>query len=323
MDKSSYRALGRSGLQVSPLCLGGNVFGWTVDEAMSFRLLDAWVDAGMNFIDTADVYSRWALGHSGGESETILGKWFRQSGKRNRVVLATKVGMAMGETEQDKGLSSVYIRRAVEASLRRLKTDVIDLYQSHTDDAMTSLEETLTTYAELIQEGKVRAIGASNYGAARLGEALAVSKAQGLPRYESLQPLYNLMERPAYEAELEKVCIDNGLGVINYYALASGFLTGKYRSSADLGKSVRSGGAKKYLNERGLGVLVALDAVAGTIGATPGQVALAWQIARPSITAPIASASTPAQLDELVGAARLRVDAPSLALIDRASGEPA
>ncbi|MCE9661478.1 MAG: aldo/keto reductase [Burkholderiales bacterium] len=323
MDKSSYRALGRSGLQVSPLCLGGNVFGWTVDEAMSFRLLDAWVDAGMNFIDTADVYSRWVPGHSGGESEAILGKWFRQSGKRNRVVLATKVGMAMGETDQDKGLSSVYIRRAVEASLRRLKTDVIDLYQSHTDDAATSHEETLTTYAELIQEGKVRAIGASNYGAARLGEALAVSKAQGLPRYESLQPLYNLMERPAYEAELEKVCVDNGLGVINYYALASGFLTGKYRSSADLGKSVRSGGAKKYLNERGLGVLVALDAVAGTIGATPAQVALAWQIARPSITAPIASASTPAQLDELVGAARLQVDAPSLALIDRASSEPA
>ena len=324
MDKSSYRPLGRSGLQVSPLCLGGNVFGWTVDEAMSFRLLDAWVDAGMNFLDTADVYSRWATGHAGGESEAILGKWFRQSGKRNRVVLATKVGMAMGDTDQDKGLSRAYIRRAVEASLRRLKTEVIDLYQSHTDDEKAPLEETLATYAELIQEGKVRAIGASNYTAPRLAEALAVSAAQRLPRYETLQPLYNLMERPAYEAELEEVCVANGLGVINYYALASGFLTGKYRSSADLGKSVRSGGAKKYLNERGLAVLGALDAVAGTVGATPGQVALAWQIARPSITAPIASASSPAQLDELVGATRLVVDTPSLALIDRvSSGEPA
>jgi len=319
MDKSSYRPLGRSGLQVAPLCLGGNVFGWTVDEAMSFRLLDAWVDAGMNFIDTADVYSRWATGHSGGESEAILGKWFRQSGKRNRVVLATKVGMAMGETDQDKGLSKIYIRRAVEASLRRLKTDVIDLYQSHVDDAATPLEETLATYAELIKEGKVRAIGASNYSAARLGEALAVSAAQGLPRYESLQPLYNLMERAAYEGELEKVCVDNGLGVINFFALARGFLTGKYRSSADLGKSVRGGGVETYLDERGLAVLGALDAVAGTLGATPGQVALAWQIARPGITAPIASATSSAQLDELVGAARLVIDKPSIALIDRVS----
>ena len=319
MDKSSYRPLGRSGLQVAPLCLGGNVFGWTVDEAMSFRLLDAWVDAGMNFIDTADVYSRWATGHSGGESEAILGKWFRQSGKRNRVVLATKVGMAMGETDQDKGLSKIYIRRAVEASLRRLKTDVIDLYQSHVDDAATPLEETLATYAELIKEGKVRAIGASNYSAARLGEALAVSAAQGLPRYESLQPLYNLMERAAYEGELETVCVDNGLGVINFFALARGFLTGKYRSSADLGKSVRGGGVETYLDERGLAVLGALDAVAGTLGGTPGQVALAWQIARPGITAPIASATSSAQLDELVGAARLVIDKPSIALIDRVS----
>jgi len=319
MEKSSYRSLGRSGLQVAPLCLGGNVFGWTVDEALSLRLLDAWVDAGMNFVDTADVYSRWVTGHAGGESEAILGKWFRQSGKRNRVVLATKVGMAMGETDQDKGLSNAYIRRAVEASLRRLKTDVIDLYQAHTDDAKTPLEDTLGAFADLIREGKVRAIGASNYSAARLGEALALGAAQGLPRYETLQPHYNLMERAGYEAELETVCVDHGLGVINYYALASGFLTGRYRSSADLGKSVRSGGAKKYLDDRGRDVLVALDAVAGTLGATPGQVALAWQIARPSITAPIASASSPAQLDELVGAARLRLDAPSIALIERAT----
>jgi len=313
------RRLGRSDLEVSKLCLGGNVFGWTVDEAMSFRLLDAWVDAGMNFVDTADVYSRWVHGHAGGESETILGKWFRQSGKRNRVVLATKVGMAMGDTDADKGLAKARIRSAVEASLRRLRTDVIDLYQAHTDDATTPLEETLAAFAELIREGKVRAIGASNYSAPRLSEALAVSADAGLPRYETLQPLYNLMERPAYEDALEQVCVDNKLGVLNYYALASGFLTGKYRSSADLGKSVRSGGAKKYLDDRGKAVLGALDVVAGTLGATPGQVALAWQIARPSITSPIASASTPAQLDELVGAARLRLDTPSIELIDRAT----
>ena len=313
------RRLGRSDLEVSKLCLGGNVFGWTVDEAMSFRLLDAWVDAGMNFVDTADVYSRWVHGHAGGESETILGKWLRQSSKRNRVVLATKVGMAMGDTDADKGLAKARIRSAVEASLRRLRTDVIDLYQAHTDDATTPLEGTLAAFAELIREGKVRAIGASNYSAPRLSEALAVSADAGLPRYETLQPLYNLMERPAYEDALEQVCVDNKLGVLNYYALASGFLTGKYRSSADLGKSVRSGGAKKYLDDRGKAVLGALDVVAGTLGATPGQVALAWQIARPSITSPIASASTPAQLDELVGAARLRLDTPSIELIDRAT----
>jgi aryl-alcohol dehydrogenase-like predicted oxidoreductase len=317
MSTSSHRPLGRSGLLVSRLCLGGNVFGWTVDEAMSFRLLDAWVDAGMNFVDTADVYSRWVPGHVGGESEAILGKWFRQSGKRNRVVLATKVGKPMGDN--DKGLSKAYIRRAVEASLRRLKTEVIDLYQSHDDDAETPLEESMAAFAELIKEGKVRAIGASNYDAPRLAEALAVSAAHGLPRYESLQPLYNLVERPAYEDALEKVCVDNGLGVLNFYALASGFLTGKYRSSADASKSVRGGGAKKYLDEHGLAVLGALDAVAETIGAAPGQVALAWQIARPSITAPIASATSPAQLDELVSAARLVLDPPSIELIDRAS----
>ena len=310
-----HRRLGRSGLLVSPLCLGGNVFGWTVDEKMSFRLLDGWVDAGMNFVDTADVYSTWVAGHSGGESETIIGKWLRQSGKRSQVVLATKLGKPMGEGES--GLSKAYMQRAVEASLRRLKTDVIDLYQAHEDDQGTPLEETLRSFADLIREGKVRAIGASNFGAARLAEALETSRARGLPRYESLQPLYNLVERAAYEDELEAVCVAHGLGVINFYALASGFLTGKYRSGADLGKSTRGGGAKKYLTPHGLTVLGALDSVAARIGATPGQVALAWQIARPSITAPIASASTPAQLDELVGAARLRLDTPSIELIDR------
>jgi aryl-alcohol dehydrogenase-like predicted oxidoreductase len=317
MPTISLRPLGRSGLHVSPICLGGNVFGWTIDEAISHRLLDAWVDAGMNFVDTADVYSRWVPGHTGGESETIIGTWLKRSGKRDRIVLATKVGKPMGDA--DKGLSKTYIRRAVEASLKRLQTDVIDLYLSHDDDAATPLEETMGAFADLVKAGKVRAIGASNYTAPRLAEAIATSKRLGLPRYESLQPLYNLVERAAFEGELERVCVANGLGVINFYALASGFLTGKYRSAGDLGKSVRGAGAGKYLNERGLAVLAALDAVAATIGATPAQVALAWQMARPSITAPIASATSIAQLDELVGAARLQLDAPSIAMIDRVS----
>ncbi|MBV9892319.1 MAG: aldo/keto reductase [Rhizobacter sp.] len=312
------RPLGHSGLQVSRICFGGNVLGWTVDDRRSFRLLDAWVDSGMNFVDTADVYSRWVPGHSGGESETIIGKWLKASGNRNRIVLATKVGKPMSEADQ--GLSRAYIRRAVEASLRRLQTDVIDLYQSHDDDATTPLEETLSTYAELIREGKVRAIGASNYAADRLALALDTSERLGLPRYESLQPHYNLVERAGYESALEPLCVERGVGVINYYALASGFLTGKYRSAADFGKSVRGKGAGKYLNERGLAVLGALDAVAATIGATSAQVALAWQIARPSITAPIASATDERQLAELVAAARLRLDAASIAAIDRASG---
>jgi aryl-alcohol dehydrogenase-like predicted oxidoreductase len=312
-----YRELGRSGLQVSRLCLGGNVFGWTADEATSFSLLDAWVDAGMNFVDTADVYSRWAAGHHGGESETVIGKWLKRSGKRDQVVIATKVGKDMGDGRV--GLGGDYIRRAVEASLQRLQTDVIDLYQSHDDDPNTPLEETLGAYADLIAAGKVRAIGASNHSAARLSEALAVSAKRGLPRYESLQPLYNLVERPAFEAELEAVCVKNGLGVINFYALASGFLTGKYRSEADLGKSARGQGVKKYLNERGLRVLAALDAVAERLNATPAQVALAWQIARPSITAPIASATSLAQLNGLVAAARLRLDAEAIRAIDAAS----
>jgi aryl-alcohol dehydrogenase-like predicted oxidoreductase len=317
MNAPAFRPLGRSSLQVSPICLGGNVFGWTIDEKTSFSLLDAWVDAGMNFVDTADVYSKWVPGHVGGESETIIGKWLRQSGKRHRVVLATKVGKPMGEGLS--GLSRPYIRSAVEASLRRLQTEVIDLYQSHDDDRSTPLEESLAAFGELIKEGKVRAIGASNYDADRLSKALAVSAANGLPRYESLQPLYNLVERAAYEDALEKVCVDHGLGVINFYALASGFLTGKYRSSADLGKSARGGGAKKYLNTHGLAVLAALDGVAKTLHATPGQVALAWLMARPSITAPIASATSVAQLDALVAAARLKLDPASIAMIDRAS----
>ena len=311
------RELGRSGLQVSKICFGGNVFGWTADEATSFSLLDAWVDAGMNFIDTADVYSRWVPGHTGGESETIIGKWLKQTGKRDRIVLATKVGKPMGDAMV--GLAPAYIRSAVEASLKRLQTEVIDLYQSHDDDPNVPLEDTLGAYADLIKAGKVRAIGASNFTASRLAEALAVSARLGLPRYESLQPLYNLMERPAFEAELEKVCIDHGIGVINFYALASGFLSGKYRSEADLGKSARGQGVKKYLTQKGLHVLDALDAVAQRLNATPAQVALAWQIARPGITAPIASATSLAQLDGLVAAARLQLDADAIRAIDAAS----
>ena len=311
------RELGRSGLQVSPLCLGGNVFGWTVDEATSFSLLDAWVDAGMNFVDTADMYSRWVPGHAGGESETIIGRWLRRSGMRDKIVLATKVGKDMGDGKV--GLAPAYIRSAVEASLKRLQTDVIDLYQSHDDDATVPLADTLGAYADLIQAGKVRAIGASNFGAARLSEALAVSTAHRLPRYECLQPLYNLVERPAFEAELEAVCLQHGLGVITFFALASGFLSGKYRSEADLAKSARGQGVKKYLNPRGQRVLDALDAVAQRLNATPTQVALAWQIARPSVTAPIASATSLAQLADLVAAAGLALDADALRTLNEAS----
>jgi aryl-alcohol dehydrogenase-like predicted oxidoreductase len=315
-----FKRLGRSDLSVSPLAFGGNVFGWTVDEATSFRLLDAWLDAGFNFIDTADMYSTWAPGHTGGESETIIGKWLKQSGKRNRVVLATKVGKPMGEGRS--GLSPRYIREAVEASLRRLQTDHIDLYQSHDDDARTPLADTLGAFAELIQAGKVRAIGASNYSAPRLAEALDLAERAGLPRYESLQPLYNLCDRAVYEDALEPLCVQRGVGVINFYALASGFLTGKYRSAADAAKSPRgSGTVTKYLNPRGLRILAALDAVAQAHGATPGQVALAWQIARPSITAPIASATSLEQLAELRRAATLKLDAQAIAQLDAASAE--
>jgi len=316
------RPLGRSGLQVSPLAFGGNVFGWTVDETLSFRLLDAWLDAGFNFVDTADVYSSWVPGHTGGESETIIGKWLRQTGKRNRVVLATKLGKPMGEGK--KGLSPAYIQEAVDASLKRLKTDHIDLYQSHDDDAETPLSDTAEAFAALIKAGKVRAIGASNFSAPRLAEALDVAEKQGLPRYESLQPLYNLYDRAVFEDALEPLCLERGVGVINFYALAAGFLTGKYRSEADAAKSARGANTtKKYLNPRGLRILDALDAAAKAHGATPGQVAIAWQIARPAITAPIASATSIKQLDELVAAAALRLAPETIAALDAASAEAA
>ncbi len=316
MDK---RRLGRSSIMVPPLCLGGNVFGWTADEATSLKLLDALVEAGLNFIDTADVYSRWVPGHNGGESETIIGKWMKARGNRDQVIIATKVGSEMGPSQ--KGLSKAYIRSAVEASLRRLQTDHIDLYQSHRDDADTPQAETLGVYADLINEGKVRAIGASNFTAARMKEALDTSARMGLPRYESLQPLYNLYDRSEFEGELEQLCRDNEIGVIPYYGLASGFLTGKYRSEADFGKSARGRNMGKYLNPRGEKILAALDQVALHHNATPAQVALAWLIARPSITAPIASATRLEQLRDLVAATRLRLDSADIEKLDKAGAE--
>lgn len=315
-----YRPLGRSLLQVSPLCLGGNVFGWTADERTSFSLLDAWVDAGFNFIDTADVYSRWAPGHSGGESETVIGRWLKQGGRRDKVVIATKVGFDMGDGKV--GLAPARIRAAAEESLRRLQVEYIDLYQAHTDDANTPLEATLEAFAQLMDEGKVRAIGASNFSAARLSEALDSSRRLGLPRYESLQPLYNLYDRAAFERELRPLCLKEGLGVISFYALAAGFLSGKYRTAADAGKSARGKNTvAKYLNERGLKILAALDEAAQRTGSSPARVAIAWVMAQPAITAPIASASNVAQLDELVQASQLALDAPTMELLDRASQE--
>jgi aryl-alcohol dehydrogenase-like predicted oxidoreductase len=315
-----YRPLGRSALQVSPLCFGGNVFGWTADEATSFSLLDAWVDAGFNFIDTADVYSRWAPGHTGGESETVIGKWLRRSGKRSKVIIATKVGNDMGDGKA--GLKPAYIRQAVEDSLRRLQVDCIDLYQSHKDDESTPIEETLEAFAHLIKTGKVRAIGASNYTAPRLQQALEISSRQGLPRFESLQPLYNLYDRAVFERDLQPLCVAQEIGVINFYSLAAGFLTGKYRSGADADKSARGKTTvSKYLNERGLRILAALDQAAAATGSTPGQVAIAWLLTRPGIASPIASATSLAQLNELVKAAQLKLDPATVGALDRASAE--
>jgi aryl-alcohol dehydrogenase-like predicted oxidoreductase len=311
------RMLGHSQLEVSPLCFGGNVFGWTADEARSFQLLDAFVDAGFNFIDTADVYSRWVPGHQGGESETILGKWLKRGGKREKVVIATKAGFEMGPDK--KGLSKAYLFRAVEDSLARLETDYIDLYQSHIDDKETPIEETLDAYGQLIRQGKVRAIGASNYTGERSALALQVSKQRGFPRYESLQPLYNLYDRSGYESDLEPVCVANSLGVIPYFSLGAGFLTGKYRSENDLSKSPRGVRVKNYLNERGFRILGALDQIAKQHNSTPARVALAWLIARPSITAPIASATSLDQLNELIEATRLKLDSASIAALNQAS----
>jgi len=311
------RELGNSGLEVAPLALGGNVFGWTADEATSFRILDAFVAAGFHLIDTADIYSSWVPGNKGGESETILGKWLKRRGNRGKVLVATKVGKEMGPDR--KGLSKSYILRAAEDSLRRLQTDRIDLYQSHADDPETPLEETLDAYAQLIRQGKVRAIGASNYSGDRLAKALEAGKRTGVPSYQCLQPCYNLYDRAEYESDLEPLCREKGVGVIPYFSLASGFLTGKYRSEKDLADRPRGELVKKYLDDRGYRILDALDQVADGYHSVPAAVALAWLIARPGITAPIASATSLEQLSDLIEATRIELDPPSIALLDRAS----
>jgi aryl-alcohol dehydrogenase-like predicted oxidoreductase len=312
------RPLGRSGLSIPTLVFGGNVFGWTADKAMSFRLLDSCLEHGLIAIDTADVYSTWAPGHSGGESEFVIGEWLKaRPGARSKVLILTKCGMEM--PGQGKGLSAVWIATAAEASLRRLGIETIDLYQAHKDDEATPLEETLGAFAKLVAAGKVRAIASSNYSAERLKAALAISAANNLPRFESHQPVYNLMDR-GIEAAILPLCLAENIGVIPYSSLASGFLTGKYRTKADLGKSVRGErSVAKHMTDKGMGVLAAVDAVAGRHKATPAQVALAWQIARPGITAPIASATSPEQLAELVKAMTLKLTADDIAALDSAS----
>lgn len=311
------RPLGRSGLSIAPLVLGGNVFGWTVDEATSFALLDAFTEAGFDAIDTADVYSSWAPGNSGGESETIIGRWMKARGNRSKVTLITKVGSPMGEGK--KGLSAGYIAEAVEASLKRLQTDVIDLYFSHFPDPETPHEETLAAYERLIKAGKVRAIGCSNFDAALLGEALTAARSHGLPRYEVLQPEYNLHDRAKFEGALADLCVQEEMGVITYYALARGFLSGKYRSAADLGKSPRGErGVKPYLTDRGFRILAALDAVAEAHACKPAEVALAWLPRKRGVTAPIASATTLAQMDSLLRSAALRLTDSDMRTLDAA-----
>jgi len=311
------RKLGNSAIEIAPLALGGNVFGWTIDQPTSFKILDGFVDAGFTFIDTADIYSSWAPGNKGGESETIIGNWLKQTGKRSKVILATKVGMEMGP--QDKGLSKAYILREVEASLKRLQTDYIDLYQSHKDDLATPLEETLEAYSQLVKEGKVRVIGASNFTPERLTEALRLSEENAWPRYESLQPNYNLYDREDFETNLEPLCLNSDVGVIPYYSLASGFLTGKYRSEQDTAGTKRGQGIKKFLNDRGFRILAALDSVAKDYNANPARVALAWLMARPSVTAPIASATNLEQLKDLTEAVQLELSSGAIEQLNEAS----
>lgn len=316
LETMEKRKLGRSGLQIRPFVLGGNVFGWTIGEQDSFAVLDAFTGSGFDCIDTADVYSNWHPGNRGGESETILGKWMKSRGNRSQVLLATKAGGDMGE---GKNLRKNYILKAAEASLRRLQTDYIDLYQSHWDDPDTPVEETLEAYAQLLREGKIRAIGASNFSADRLRQALKAGESEGLPRYESFQPKYNLYDRAEYESQYADLCVREEVGVIPYYGLASGFLTGKYRSEADLSKSARGGGIGKYLTPRGIRILDALDAVSTRYGVRPATVSLAWLMTRPAITAPIASATSPEQLKDMTAAAELRLDADALRQLEEAS----
>lgn len=315
----SLRPLGSTGLSVAPIVFGGNVFGWTIDEKTSFAVLDAFVDHGFNAIDTADVYSRWAPGNSGGESETIIGKWLKaRPGMRDRVTIFTKVGSDLGGPGQ-KGLSQRWILEAAEASLARLGIETIDLYFSHWPDPSVTHAETLGAYDRLLKAGKIRAIGASNYDAALLGAALAAARSKGLPAYQVIQPEYNLASRAVFEGALRDLAVAEGIGVVTYYSLASGFLSGKYRSAADAAGRARGSGVEKYLNDRGFGILKALDTVAGELRARPAEVALAWLIARPGVTAPIASATSVAQVESFARAAALSLSPEALALLDRAS----
>ncbi|MBA8880776.1 aldo/keto reductase [Phyllobacterium myrsinacearum] len=311
------RPLGRTGLSIAPLVFGGNVFGWTADKKTSFDLLDRFVDAGLNAIDTADVYSRWVPGNSGGESETIIGEWMKARNARDKVTIITKVGGDMGQGKKD--LSSTYIAKAVEASLKRLQVEAIDVYLSHWPDSETPYEETLAAYDTLLKAGKVKSIGASNLDASQLRAALDVAKTNGLPRYDVLQPEYNLYDRGSFDGQLRDLCIAEDIGVITYFSLARGFLSGKYRSEADLGQSQRGEGVKTYLNPRGYRILEALDAVAAKHGAKQAEVAVAWVIARAGVTAPIASATSLQQLESLINAAALNLDAGDIAELDKAS----
>jgi aryl-alcohol dehydrogenase-like predicted oxidoreductase len=310
------RTLGKTDLTIAPIVFGGNVFGWTIDEQKSFEILDHFVGSGFNFIDTADVYSTWVPGNKGGESETIIGNWLKKTNKRQEIVIATKVGSDMG---QGKSLKKDYIINAVEHSLSRLQTDYIDLYFSHFDDETTPVDETLGAYESLIKAGKVRWLGASNFSADRLKESLLFSANNNIPRYEVYQPGYNLFDREEFEQSHEKICLDHGLGVITYYSLASGFLTGKYRSEDDLKKSQRGGGVKKFLKERGFKILDALDQVAETHGVEQASVALAWLLQRPSVTAPIASVTDLSQIKSFTEAANLTLTAEDISLLDQAS----
>jgi aryl-alcohol dehydrogenase-like predicted oxidoreductase len=314
MDK---RPLGRSGLATAPLCLGGNVFGWTADEKTSFEILDRFVDLGFNLIDTANIYSRWVPGHAGGESETVIGDWLRKSGKRERVLIATKVGMG---SDEEKGLTRAKIEKGVDASLKRLGIDAIDLYQTHVDDTHTPVEETLEALGKLVKAGKVRAIGASQYSPQRLRESLEASKRLGLPRYETLQPELNLHDRAKFEADYQPIAKEFGLGVIPFFGLAKGFLSGKYRKLSDIEGRPRADGLRKYFEgDRGMKILAALDAVSKRLDATPAQISIAWIMAQPTIAAPIVSATSVKQLDEIASAARLTFDRETLAELDEAS----
>ena len=311
------RRLGRTDLSIAPLVLGGNVFGWTADEATSFDLLDRFADAGLNAIDTADVYSRWVPGNKGGESEVIIGNWMKSRGNRDKIVVITKVGSDMGQGKKD--LSAAYIEKAVDASLKRLRTDVIDLYLSHWPDPATPYEETLGAYEKLLAKGKIRYAGCSNLDASQLRAALNVASLRSLPRYEVLQPEYNLYDRSSFDGALRDLCMAEDIGVITYFSLAKGFLSGKYRGKADLGQSERGEDVASYLNDRGMRILAALDTVSARHSAKPAEVALAWVIARPGVTAPIASATKPAQMDSLIKAVSLKLSADDIAALDRAS----